>query len=110
MAFEARELGGRPGVTGADDEEPNGQGRRLPHARESLPPMLSSQEPEEDTSVVVGQDMEVMDAEGRWRHVRRAPVDEATLQPMRRVSKAGLESTAGPPNCASHGDSDIVVG
>ncbi|KAG5219635.1 Dual specificity protein [Salix suchowensis] len=42
----------------------------------------------------VGQDMEIKDAQGRWRHARRAPVDEQTLQPMRRVSKAGLESSA----------------
>ena len=113
MVFEARELGGRPGGTGigADDEEQNSQGRRLPHARESLPPMLS-QEVEEDADVglVVGQDMEVMDAEGRWRHVRRAPVDEATLQPMRRVSKAGLESTTGPSNNVPHSDNGIVAG
>ncbi|KAI6161544.1 hypothetical protein EDD17DRAFT_1586684 [Pisolithus thermaeus] len=98
MAFEARELGGRPtGPSGGtEDDEQNGQGRRLPHARESLPPMLSSQEIEDDADggLGVGQDMEVKDAEGRWRHVRRAPVDETTLQPMRRVSKAGLESTA----------------
>lgn len=39
-----------------------------------------------------GQEMEVKDASGRYRHVRRAPVDETTLQPIRRVSKAGLES------------------
>ena len=39
-----------------------------------------------------GQDMEVKDASGRYKHVRRAPVNENTLQPMRRVSKAGLES------------------
>ncbi|KAK7035415.1 hypothetical protein VNI00_011946 [Paramarasmius palmivorus] len=38
------------------------------------------------------QEMEVRDASGRYRHARRAPVDEETLQPMRRVSKAGLES------------------
>lgn len=39
------------------------------------------------------QEMEVKDASGRYRHARRAPVDETTLQPMRRVSKAGLESS-----------------
>lgn len=38
-----------------------------------------------------GQEMEVRDENGRYRHARRAPVDETTLQPMRRVSKAGLE-------------------
>lgn len=41
----------------------------------------------------VGEDMEVRDSEGRYRHARRAPVDDVTLQPVRRVSKAGLEST-----------------
>ncbi|CAG8643859.1 17509_t:CDS:1, partial [Acaulospora colombiana] len=41
----------------------------------------------------VGEEMEVRDAEGRYRHARRAPVDEFTLQPIRRVSKAGLETT-----------------
>ncbi|KIM58179.1 hypothetical protein SCLCIDRAFT_1218815 [Scleroderma citrinum Foug A] len=114
MAFEARELGGRPGGTGigADGEEQNSQGRRLLHARESLPPMLCSQEIEEeaDVGLVIGQDMEIMDAEGRWRHVRRAPVDEATLQPMRRVSKAGLESTAGPSSNVPHSNNGIVAG
>ncbi|KAF6749563.1 MAP kinase phosphatase [Ephemerocybe angulata] len=40
-----------------------------------------------------GQEVEVKDASGRYRHVRRAPVNENTLQPMRRVSKAGLESS-----------------
>lgn len=39
-----------------------------------------------------GQEVEIKDASGRYRHARRAPVDENTLQPMRRVSKAGLES------------------
>lgn len=42
----------------------------------------------------VGEEMEVRDAEGRYRHARRAPVDELTLQPVRRVSKAGLETWA----------------
>jgi hypothetical protein len=47
--------------------------------------------------VLVGdqaQEMEIKDASGRYRHARRAPVDENTLQPLRRVSKAGLESSA----------------
>ena len=37
--------------------------------------------------VVVGdqaQEMEIKDASGRYRHARRAPVDENTLQPSRR--------------------------
>ncbi|KAH9476977.1 Dual specificity protein phosphatase 1-B [Psilocybe cubensis] len=41
-----------------------------------------------------GQEMEIKDSYGRYRHARRAPVDETTLQPMRRVSKAGLESAS----------------
>ena len=41
-----------------------------------------------------GQEMEIKDSSGRYRHARRAPVDETTLQPMRRVSKAGLESSS----------------
>jgi hypothetical protein len=42
----------------------------------------------------LGEEMEMRDSGGRYRHARRAPVDEQTLQPMRRVSKAGLESIA----------------
>jgi len=67
MVLKAHELGGRPSGTGigAGDEEQNGQGLRLPHARVSLLPMLSSQEVEEDADVglLLGQDMEVMDTE-----------------------------------------------
>jgi len=73
-------------------------GRRPSHMRESLPPAWSASG--NGASPVprsvdgdVGQEMEVKDATGRYRHARRAPVDENTLQPMRRVSKAGLEST-----------------
>lgn len=73
-------------------------GRRPSHMRESLPPAWSgsgSGTPPAPRSVDgdVGQEMEVKDATGRYRHARRAPVDENTLQPMRRVSKAGLETT-----------------
>ena len=82
-------------------------GRRVANMRESLPPMLQTQ----TTEIVPGlmsagglttlnervgdtaQEVEVKDASGRYRHARRAPVDENTLQPMRRVSKAGLESS-----------------
>lgn len=35
---------------------------------------------------------QIRDAQGRYRFARRAPVDAHTLQPSRRVSKAGLES------------------
>ncbi|KAF7326947.1 hypothetical protein MVEN_02588800 [Mycena venus] len=86
-------------------------GRRGGHVRESLPPAFSqtqsfSAAPDNqqfdgiangwDAEAVgnSGQEMEVRDAAGRYRHARRAPVDENTLQPMRRVSKAGLESSA----------------
>lgn len=80
-------------------------GRRLAHLRESLPPAFTTQMSLEGvpgpmsagppSSARVGdsgQEMEIKDATGRYRHARRAPVDEQTLQPMRRVSKAGLES------------------
>ncbi|KAI0830191.1 hypothetical protein BC628DRAFT_1408349 [Trametes gibbosa] len=79
-------------------------GRRQQHIRESLPPLFSlphsfagiSGPPVMDATQIgdSGQEMEIKDATGRYRHARRAPVDEATLQPMRRVSKAGLESAA----------------
>ena len=79
-------------------------GRRPSHMRESLPPAWStsgggvsagglSSVPRSVTGDV-GQEMEVKDVNGRYRHARRAPVDENTLQPMRRVSKAGLENTS----------------
>ncbi|KAH6904480.1 MAP kinase phosphatase [Coprinopsis sp. MPI-PUGE-AT-0042] len=41
-----------------------------------------------------GGEVEIKDASGRYRHVRRPPVNENTLQPMRRASKAGLESSS----------------
>jgi hypothetical protein len=80
-------------------------GRRPSHMRESLPPAWSTSGgagaalPTVPRSVAgdVGQEMEVKDSTGRYRHARRAPVDENTLQPMRRVSKAGLESTTAEP-------------
>ncbi|KAI0255464.1 hypothetical protein BJV78DRAFT_1175709 [Lactifluus subvellereus] len=70
-------------------------GRRPSHMRESLPPTWGTGASGTIPSVAgdVGQETEVKDARGRYRHARRAPVDENTLQPMRRVSKAGLEST-----------------
>ncbi len=77
-------------------------GRRPSHMRESLPPAWSTSggasaglsSVPRSVAGDVGQEMEVKDATGRYRHARRAPVDENTLQPMRRVSKAGLESTS----------------
>ncbi|KAJ7719618.1 hypothetical protein DFH07DRAFT_898692 [Mycena maculata] len=83
-------------------------GRRGGHIRESLPPAFSQSQSFSAAPDAVqpasagmdgavgnsGQEMEIRDAAGRYRHARRAPVDENTLQPMRRVSKAGLESSA----------------
>lgn len=81
--------------------------RRGAHVRESLPPALGTLEMGgavggslsagglmERVMGDSGQEMEIKDATGRYRHARRAPVNENTLQPMRRVSKAGLESSA----------------
>lgn len=83
-----------------------GNHRRGAHVRESLPPALGSLDIGGTTGGPLsagglmervmgdsGQEMEIKDATGRYRHARRAPVDENTLQPMRRVSKAGLESS-----------------
>ncbi|KAL4063262.1 hypothetical protein V8B97DRAFT_1992824 [Scleroderma yunnanense] len=80
MPFEVRELGGRPGRTGmgADDEEQNGQGRRLSRPRESttysLPRRLRR----------CGWVRRGIRYGGyghrRCRHVWRAPVDEATMK------------------------------
>lgn len=83
--------------------------RRGTNMRESLPPILATQKSE---MIIPGQlsaggfsttaasrvgdsaqEKEIKDETGRYRHARRAPVDENTLQPMRRVSKAGLESS-----------------
>ena len=80
------------------------------HVRESLPSALGNTTDgagtvigpmsavESQNRVLLGdsaQETEVKDSSGRYRHARRAPVDENTLQPMRRVSKAGLESGLG---------------
>lgn len=107
MTFEEQELGGKsvgvvpatPGQgDGGGDPQTNysyaAQSRRPGHVRESLPPMVTVQDSDEAGvgEVAMGQDMEIKDKEGRYRHMRRAPVNENTLQPMRRVSKAGLES------------------
>lgn len=108
MNFEEEELGGKSvGVVKVDGEQGEsgihpvgvGAGRRPTNVRESLPPTFSGHSYSfsgvEDANGVYpdsGQDMEVRDASGRYRHARRAPVNETTLQPTRRVSKAGLES------------------
>ncbi|KAF8627221.1 hypothetical protein AX15_004473 [Amanita polypyramis BW_CC] len=83
--------------------------RRGGHVRESLPPTLAtagmtdgcfsgpSMGPMSAGGIASlgdsAQELEIKDASGRYRHARRAPVDETTLQPGRRVSKAGLESS-----------------
>ena len=121
MTFEEQELGGKsvgvvkmpPSDADGDSSQQGGTstvagnysvalgGRRPPHLRDSLPPAFSAQHslnlvPTLSDVATLGdsqQEMEIKDAEGRYRHARRAPVDETTLQPMRRVSKAGLESS-----------------
>lgn len=93
-------------------------GRRGGHLRESMPPAVqtdrgggAAHDPlargqvsagplgisDSDMMMLrdVGEEMEIRDASGRYRHARRAPVDEYTLQPARRVSKAGLEGAWG---------------
>ncbi|TFK71562.1 hypothetical protein BDN72DRAFT_793755 [Pluteus cervinus] len=112
MTFEEEELGGKSiGVQptssagGSGDHDGHhyaaavGGGRRNAHVRESLPPTFVggdgslSADARLDVKETLGQEMEIKDATGRYRHARRAPVDETTLQPSRRVSKAGLESS-----------------
>ncbi|KIJ47366.1 hypothetical protein M422DRAFT_28973 [Sphaerobolus stellatus SS14] len=120
MNFEEQELGGKSvGVVKNMDDDENGNEARGPnyahvagirrpaYMRESLPPafvsvgsaeaigMGGSEKFSGDEVARVGdhaQELEVKDSSGRYRHQRRAPVDENTLQPLRRVSKAGLES------------------
>jgi hypothetical protein len=123
MTFEEEELGGKSnGVQPSASVDPDGEhhdgqhgsyvsaaNRRQGHIRESLPPVFVT--PNSDSSHFSagplsaapmssarvgdsGQEMEIKDSFGRYRHARRAPVDEQTLQPLRRVSKAGLESSA----------------
>lgn len=120
MNFEEAELGSKSvgvikqpqsaGGAGSDSDHLDGDrcpgigigGRRPSHMRESLPPAWGTGGsaggalPSVPRGVAgdVAQETEVKDATGRYRHARRAPVNENTLQPMRRVSKAGLESTS----------------
>lgn len=110
MNFEEEELGGKSvGVqptNGNDHDAHHHHGnysgatgnRRNAHVRESLPPIFSADGSISaggimDLRETLGQEMEIKDAFGRYRHARRAPVDETTLQHTRRVSKAGLESS-----------------
>ncbi|KAF8512093.1 hypothetical protein BU17DRAFT_54224 [Hysterangium stoloniferum] len=114
MNFEEQELGGKSVgvVKNTDEEDGGGDGRsgnyahvanmrRTAHMRESLPPAFSTANSDfaiggdGDAVARLGdhpQELEIKDSSGRYRHQRRAPVDENTLQPLRRVSKAGLES------------------
>ncbi|KAJ3894496.1 protein-tyrosine phosphatase-like protein [Lentinula edodes] len=120
MGFEEEELGGKSGgvnhggnaAGGSSSNNQHGYGmvasmRKSGNARESMPPpathahhgySYSVNEPSITSPggiLALGdaaQELEVRDASGRYRHARRAPVNEMTLQPMRRVSKAGLES------------------
>ncbi|GJJ13953.1 hypothetical protein Clacol_008210 [Clathrus columnatus] len=117
MNFEEQELGGKSigVVTKTDDDDGSGDVhgasyghgtnnmRRNAHMRESLPPALTPIHDIGLNSTVTndppavrlgdqGQELEIKDSDGRYRHKRRAPVDGNTLQPSRRVSKAGLES------------------
>ncbi|KAI0688512.1 hypothetical protein BC835DRAFT_1308742 [Cytidiella melzeri] len=120
MTFEEQELGGKsvgvvkmPQESGTDSGNTGGGtmggnygvalgGRRPQHIRESLPPAFAAQHSLNLVPMMVDvaqlgdsqQEMEIKDSEGRYRHARRAPVNAATLQPTRRVSKAGLESSA----------------
>lgn len=111
-------FGGGAGVDGA--MQPNYQvalqGRRGQHLRESLPPTFASQHSFNLVHPRIGdvaqlgdsqQELEIKDEEGRYRHARRAPVNETTLQPMRRVSKAGLESAGWSPASGS-GSATII--
>ena len=125
MSFEEEELGGKSigvvavgnGATGGGQNGNYGHavagGRRGGHLRESMPPAVQTDRGAHDPLARgqvsagplgisdmmmlrdVGEEMEIRDANGRYRHARRAPVDEYTLQPTRRVSKAGLESAWG---------------
>jgi hypothetical protein len=81
------------GLSGAYPNSSHGSmgGGEMANGQMSAGPMGMGKGPMRD----VGEEMEVRDADGRYRHARRAPVDELTLQPIRRVSKAGLETWSG---------------
>jgi len=110
MSYEEEEIGGKfaamPNSATTENGEgyaPHGlSGKRPGNIRESLPPLLSNTGRSETegyqlrSNLLDGkavQETEVRDAWGRYRHQRRPPVDAVTLQPLRRVSKAGLESS-----------------
>ncbi|TFK24878.1 hypothetical protein FA15DRAFT_669078 [Coprinopsis marcescibilis] len=102
--FAAAASGGHPSGSSVNSGHGMRSQRSRAHVRDSLPPALgmegiiSIDGPMSAGGLLdrvigdAGNDMEIKDASGRYRHARRAPVNENTLQPMRRVSKAGLES------------------
>ncbi|KZT59608.1 phosphatases II, partial [Calocera cornea HHB12733] len=110
MKFEESQLGTKSVGVGeeghghhhaARNAKPAGLGlRRLARgggARESLPPLSRGASARERTPVSsslgdAATEKEVKDSDGRYVHARKVPVDRRTLQPQRRVSKAGLES------------------
>ncbi|KAG9037627.1 hypothetical protein FRB95_004847 [Tulasnella sp. JGI-2019a] len=121
MKFEEYELGGKSIGVVPESEMSGEEGstapntRRAPaNVRDSMPPTFHHGHSQSvidgtmiGTSMIgvpvsaggitgvvgAGEEMEVKDGQGRYRHARRAPVNEQTLQPLRRVSKAGLESS-----------------
>ncbi|OCF45442.1 hypothetical protein I317_00688 [Kwoniella heveanensis CBS 569] len=109
---------GGSGSAGGDNGHDDRVNKNPRYMRESLPPAWSSSldthssrsdrvspilggeegkgrdsdaRDEEKSRRQVGDEREVR-KNGQWVHHRRAPVDRTTLQPGRRVSKAGLES------------------
>jgi hypothetical protein len=85
---------GTSGMSGQYNVAAGSRGRS--HNRESLPPMarVESDSMLEGAKIVPGEghlsELEIRDGQ-RYRHFRRPPVDDR-ITPMRRVSKAGLES------------------
>ncbi|EIW69382.1 hypothetical protein TREMEDRAFT_62249 [Tremella mesenterica DSM 1558] len=103
---EAARAGGAAGPSRGEEKDDSPRDRKM---RESLPPAWASSldssrlpsplvdvekdklEKEQEEKRKIGEEREVR-KNGQWVHQRRAPVDRTTLQPGRRVSKAGLES------------------
>ncbi|KAG9311011.1 hypothetical protein JVU11DRAFT_8907 [Chiua virens] len=86
MTFEEQELGGKsvgvaPVGTSPTDhggDPPSNyayasQNRRPGHVRESLPPLVTVPDADDTGDATMGQDVEIKDKEGRYRHLRRAP-------------------------------------
>lgn len=129
ILFEEQELGRKASMAAADKKEDivTREPRLGPrYTRESLPPEWAMNygtalvEPVMEEmdgapearhrrpSTAAGAEIEVR-KNGQWVHHRRPPVDRDTLQPGRRVSKAGLESMAiRPLRPATPQDDDFV--